>query len=55
MLQGMNNIEAGCLFNVKVGMFTHLEQSTISLFTVNIMGMVSLTIQHKLIISISLK
>jgi len=40
-------------FYVKVGPFTHLEQSEISLLTVNKMGIVRLTVQHDLIASIS--
>jgi len=35
MLQEMDIMEASCVFHVKVGMFTHLEQSKITLLTVN--------------------
>jgi hypothetical protein len=52
MLQVMNNMEASCVFYVKVGMFTHFEQSKISLLTVNKSGIVMLTIQHDLIVSL---
>ena len=52
MLQIMDNMEASCVFYVKVGMFTHLEQSKISLLTVNKSGIVTLTVQHDLIVSI---
>jgi len=50
MLQVM---EASCIFYVKVGTFTHLEQSKIFVMTVNKMGIVKLTVQHDLIVSIS--
>jgi len=52
MLQVMDNMEASCVFYVKVGTFTRLEQSKISLFTVNKSGIVTLTIQHDMIDSI---
>jgi len=48
----MDNLEASCVFYVKVGTFTHLEQSKISLLTVNQSGMVTLTVQHDMIVSI---
>jgi len=53
MLQVMDNIEARCIFYVKVGTFTHLEQSKISLMTVNKSGIVTLIVQHDMIVSIS--
>jgi hypothetical protein len=53
MLQDMDNMEANCIFYVKVSTFTHLEQSKTSLLTVNISGMVRLTVQHDLIVSFS--
>jgi len=53
MLQDMDNMEASCIFYVKVSTFTHLEQSTTSLLTVNKSGIVRLTVQHYLIVSIS--
>jgi len=52
MLQVMDNMEACCVFYVKVGTFTHLEQSKISLLTVNKSGIVTLTVQHDMIVSI---
>jgi len=52
MLQVMDNMEACCVFYVKVGMLTHLEQSKIFLLTVNKPGIEMLTIQHDVIISI---
>jgi len=55
MLQDMDNMETSCIFYVKVGTFTHLEQSKTSLLTVNQMGIVRLTVQHDLIVSISFK
>jgi len=45
MLHVMVNIEACCIFYVKVGTFTHLEQSKISLLTVNTSRIVTLTVQ----------
>jgi hypothetical protein len=41
------------MFYVKIGMFTHLEQSKISLITGNKTGIVKLTIQHDLIVRFS--
>jgi len=52
MLQVMDNLDASCVFCVKVGMFTHLEQSKISRLTINQSGMVTLTIQHDMIVSV---
>jgi len=53
MLQDMDNMEASCVCYVKVGTFTDLEQSKIALLTVNQSGIVKLTVQHKLIGSVS--
>jgi len=53
MLQDMDNMEASCIFYVKVSMFTHLEQSKISHLTVNKSGLVRLTLQHNWMVSIS--
>ena len=53
MLQNMDNKEASCIFYVKVRTFTQLEQSKTSLLTVNETGIVRLTIQHDLIVSVS--
>jgi len=53
MLQDMDNIEASCVFDIKVSMFTHLERSKTSLWTVNKSEIVTLTIQHNLLVSIS--
>jgi len=52
MLQVMDTMEASCVFYVKVGTFTHLEQSKISLLTVNKSGIVTLTVQHNMIVSV---
>jgi len=53
MLQDMGNMEASCIFYVKVGTFNHLEQSKISVLTVNKMGIVRQTVQHEMIYSVS--
>jgi hypothetical protein len=52
-LQVMDNIEVSCVFYVKVSTFTHLEQSKIGLLTVNKSGIVTLTVQHDMIVSVS--
>ena len=49
----MDNIQASCVFYVKVGTFNHLEQSKICLLTVNQLGIDRLTLQHDLIVSVS--
>jgi len=51
MLQVMDHMETTCVFYVKVGTFTHLEQSKISLWTVNTSGIVTLTVQHNRTVS----
>jgi hypothetical protein len=48
----MDNMEASCIFYIKVGMFTHLERSKIFLAD-NKMGMVWPTAPHDLIATIS--
>jgi len=53
MLQDMDNMEASCVFYVKVGKFTHLEQSKTSLLTVNKPETVRLTVQHDFSVSVS--
>jgi hypothetical protein len=52
MLNGMDTIVASYVLYVKVGTFTHLEQSKISLLTVNKSGIGIVTIQHDMIASI---
>ena len=54
MFQDMDNMEASCVFYVKVGTFTHVEQSKNSLLTVNTAGVVRLTVQHHLIAHVSI-
>jgi len=53
MLQVMDNMEVCCVFYVKVSTFTHLEQSKIALLNVNKSGIMMLTVQHDMIVSIS--
>jgi hypothetical protein len=53
MLQDMDNMEASCVFYVKVSRFTHLAQSKTTLLTVNQLGMVRLIVRHDLIVSVS--
>jgi hypothetical protein len=48
----MDNMEASCIFYVKGGTFTHLELSNISLLTVNKSGIVMLTVQHDMMVSV---
>ena len=52
MLQVMDNMEATCVFYVKVGTFTHLEQTKISILTVKISGIETLTVRYEIIVSI---
>ena len=52
MLQVMDNMEASSVFYVKVGTFTHLEQSKISLFTVKKSGIETLTVRYDMIVSV---
>jgi hypothetical protein len=52
MLRVMDNMEVSCVFYVKVSTFTHLEQSIITLFTVNKSVIVTLTVQHDMIVNI---
>jgi len=49
----MDNMEASYMIYIKVGTFAHLEQSKISLLTVNKFGIVKITTQPDLIVSIS--
>jgi hypothetical protein len=53
MLHVMDNMEVSCVFYVKVSTFTHLEQSKIGLLTVNKSGIITLTVQHDMIGSVS--
>jgi hypothetical protein len=54
MLQEMDNIEVSCIFYVKVSTFTHLEQSKIALLTVTKSGITTFTVQHNMIVRVSL-
>jgi hypothetical protein len=53
MLEVMDNMEVNCFFYVKLSTFTHIKQSKIALLNVNISGIVTLTIQHDMIVSVS--
>jgi len=53
MLQVMDNMMVSCVFYVKVSTFTHLKQSKIALLTVNKSGIVTLSVQHDMIVSLS--
>ena len=53
MLHDMDNMEARCVFYVKVGTFTHFEQSKIYLLTFNKLGIVRLSVRLDLIVSVS--
>jgi hypothetical protein len=49
----MENMEVSCVFYVKVSTFTHIEQSKITLLSVNKSGIMTLTVQHDMIVSVS--
>jgi hypothetical protein len=53
MLQVMDNMEVSCVFYVKVSMFTLLKQSKIALLIVNKSGILTLAVQHHMIVSVS--
>jgi len=48
----MDIMEASCIFYVEVGMFTYLEQSTMSLLTVKKSEIETLTVQYDKIVSV---
>jgi len=48
-------MEASCIFYVKVSTFTHLQQRKTSLLTVNKMGIVRLTVKHDLIVGVGFR
>jgi len=52
MLQGVDYMEASSVLYVKVGMFDQLDQIQIRVLTVTSLGIVMLTVQHKLIVSL---
>jgi len=54
MLHGMDNMDRSYIFYVRIGKFTHLKQSKISLLTDNQWGIVRLTVQHDMIVSVVL-
>jgi len=49
----LDNMAVSCVFYVKVSTFTHVEQSKTALSTVNESGIMTLTVQHDLIVSVS--
>jgi len=53
MLQGMDHMEASCVFYVKVGTLDELEQSKFCVLTVTKLGIVMLAVQIDLIFSLS--
>ena len=53
MLHDKDNMEASCVFYVKVSMFTHLAHNKTTLLTVNQSGMVRLIVRHDLIVIVS--
>jgi hypothetical protein len=53
MLQVMDNMEVSCVLYVNVSTFTHLEQSKTALLTFNKSGIMTLTVQHDMIVSVS--
>jgi hypothetical protein len=55
MLHVMDNMEASRVSYVKFGTFTQVEQTIISLLTVDESRIVKLTVQHDLIVSASFK
>jgi len=55
MLQDMDDMEGSRVFYGKVSTFTHQEQSKTSFLTVNKLGIVRLTVQHDLIVSVSFR
>jgi len=53
MLQGMDHMEASCVFYVKVGTLDQLEQSKFCVLTVTKLGIVMITVQIDSIFSVS--
>ena len=53
MLQGMDHMEARCVFYVKVGMLDQLEQSKFCVLTVTKLGVVMITVQDDSIVIVS--
>jgi len=53
MLQGMDHMEASCVFYVKVGTLDQLERRKFCVLTVTKLGIVMLTVQIDSIFSVS--
>jgi len=53
MLQDMDNMEASFVLYVKVGMFTHIEQSKNAHLTVNTRRIFRVIVHHDMIASVS--
>jgi len=53
MLQGMDHMEASCVFYVKVGTLDQLEQSKFCVLSITKLGIVMLTVQIDSIFSVS--
>ena len=52
MLQDVDQMEASCVFYVKVGRFHRLSQSKISVLTIPSLGIVMLTVHYDLMVSV---
>jgi len=55
MLQDMDSMKASCVFYVKNGKLNHLEHSHIWLVTGNKVGIVRLTVQYDMLVSVSVR
>jgi len=55
MLEDMDNMEASCIFYVKVGTFNYLEQSKICCLTINKIRIVRRTVQLDTVFAVSVK
>jgi len=53
MLQGMDHMEASCIFYVQVGTLDQLEQTKFCVLTATKLGIVMLTVQIDSIFSVS--
>ena len=53
MLQGIDDMEANCVFYVKVGTFDQLERIKVCVLTVTKIGIVMVPIQPDMIFSLS--
>jgi len=52
MLHDMDQMEASCIFYVKVGRFDQFEPNKISVLTVTSLGIVLLTVHYDLMVSV---